>query len=87
MTGSSSSGVALFSVDAATDAPSLLSVAITGPISDITVLNGYGYYVGFFSGSSEEIWRSDGTPAGTVQVTNVPLLLPRLRTSPTVSRP
>jgi len=61
----------LFAIDPATDDISLVMAPSSGPVSNITVMNGYAYLVGRFAANSEELWRSDGTVGGTTQVTTI----------------
>jgi trimeric autotransporter adhesin len=69
-----SNGSEILTVDSATDAIAMIDVSPgndSGAVSDITILNGYGYFVGRFHSGDEELWRTDGTLAGTLPVTNV----------------
>lgn len=69
-----SNGRELYVIDAATDTVSMIDVSAgndSGVVSDLFPFKGAVYFVGGLHGIDAELWRTDGTPAGTVQITNI----------------
>ncbi len=61
----------LYVSDGTAGGTSVLDPALTGQASNITNVNGTLYFIDSASVNDNQLWKSDGTQAGTVAVTNI----------------